>query len=152
MHEIWLALNIAYELALSALPLVAVVLGSWLALMWAARGGLSASHIPLALGVGMLAAVVAVLAVPPLTGASLADMGYGLDWASLAAVALGWGAVVALLAWPVVCLLRQPGPPPVPAYRVQRRTRSARPPVAAGHAGPWPRARPPGRRQSGVFH
>ncbi|MBT9475825.1 hypothetical protein [Polaromonas sp.] len=152
MHEIWLALNMVYELALSALPLVAVVVGSWLALMWAARDGLSARHIPLALGVGMLAAVVAALAVPPLTGASLADRGYGLDGASLAAVALGLGAVVALLAWPVVCLLRQPALPPVHAYRVQRRTTSARPPAAAGHAGPWPRVRPPGRRQNGVFH
>lgn len=152
MHEIWLALNIAYELALSALPLVAVVVGSWLALMWAARDGLSARHIPLALGVGMLAAVVAALAVPPLTGASLADMGTWLDWASLAALALGLGAVVALLAWPVICLLRQPGLPPVHAYRLQRRATPARPPAAAGRAARWPHARLPGRRQSGVFH
>jgi dipeptide/tripeptide permease len=72
MYEVWLALNIAYELALSALPLVVVVVGSWLALMWAARDGLSAWHIPLALGVGLLAAALAFLAVPPLTGASLA--------------------------------------------------------------------------------
>jgi hypothetical protein len=152
MHEIWLALNIAYELALSALPLVAVVVGSWLALMWAARGGLSARAIPLALGVGMLAAVVAALVVPPLTGASLADMGTWLDWASLAVVALGWGAVVALLAWPVVCLLRQPALPPVHAYRVQRRATPARPPAAAGRAAQLPHARLPGRRQSSVFH
>jgi NO-binding membrane sensor protein with MHYT domain len=152
MHEVWLALNRAYELALSALPLVTVVAGSWLALMWAARDGLSARQLPLALGVGLLAAVVAALAVPPLTGASLADMGYWLDWASLAAVALGFGAVVALLAWPVVCLLRQPALPPVHAYRVQRRATPVRPPAAAGRAAQWPHARLPGRRQSGVFH
>ena len=152
MHEVWLALNRAYELALSALPLVAVVAGSWLALMWAARDGLSARHIPLALGLGLLAAVVAALAVPLLTGASLADMASWRDWASLAAVALGLGAVVALLAWPVVCLLRQPALPPVHACRVQRRATPARPPAAAGRAAQLPHARLPGRRQSGVFH
>lgn len=151
MHEIWLALSMVYALALSALPLVAVVVGSWLALLWAARGGLSARHIPLALGVGLMVAVLAALAVPPLAGASLADRGTWLDGAGLAALALGLGAVAALLAWPVVCLLRQPALPPVHAYRARRRATPARPPAAAGRAAPLPHARLPGRRQSGIF-
>jgi hypothetical protein len=147
MYEVWLALNIAYELALSALPLVVVVVGSWLALMWAARDGLSAWHIPLALGVGLLAAALAFLAVPPLTGASLADMKYWLDWASLAGVALGFGAVAALLAWPVVSLLRQPA---LPADRVLHHIKTARRSAAARHDGPRLRAPQPGRRQNGA--
>jgi len=108
MYEIWLMLNIIYEIALSVLPLVVVGVVLWLALMWTAGKRLSARHIPLSLGLGVLAAVAAFFAVPPLTGSSLGNMGYGLDWASLAGVALGFGAVAVVLAWPVVSLLRQP--------------------------------------------
>lgn len=152
MDEVWLILNIAYELALSALPLVVVGIGSWLALLWAARSGLRLRHVPLALAVGLLAAALAFLALPPLTGASLADMAHWLDWATLACLSLGFGVGVALMAWPVICLLRQPALPAVPVHRLPRRPTTARRSAAARHAGPSPRAPPPGRRRSSASH
>ncbi|MCJ7798698.1 MAG: hypothetical protein MUP33_02890 [Polaromonas sp.] len=152
MHEVWLILSIAYELALSALPLVVVGIGSWLALLWAARNGLSLRHVPLALGAGLLAAVMAFLAVPPLTGASLADMAHWLDWATLAGLSLGFGAVVALMAWPLISLLRQPALPVLPLRRLHHRPMPARRSAAAGHAGPSLRVPQPGRRRSSASH
>jgi hypothetical protein len=152
MVEVWLILNIAYELALSALPLVVVAIGSWLALLWAARSGLRLRHVPLALGLGLLAAVLAFLAVPPLTGASLADMANWLDWAGLAGLSLGFGAAVALMAWPVISLLRQPALPALPAHWGHHRPMPAGRSAAARHAGPSLRAPQPGRRGSSTSH
>ena len=108
MYEVWLMLNIGYEIVLSVLPLVVVGVVLWLALMWMAGKRLGARHIPLSLGLGVLAAGAAFFAVPLITGSSLANMGYWLDWASLAGVAIGFGVLAVVLAWPVVSLLRQP--------------------------------------------
>ena len=108
MYELWLVLNIVYEIALSIWPLLAVALGVWLALLWAAGGRLGRHAVPLSLLLGAAVAAAAFLAVPSLTRSSFANMGYWVDWANLAAVALGFGGAAAVGVFPLVCLLRRP--------------------------------------------
>jgi hypothetical protein len=107
MYEIWLMLNIVWEIALGVWPLLALGALVWLALGAAALR--RASHgwgraTALALGAGAIAALIAFLALPALTRSSLSELSYWVDWASLAGLALGAGAVVALFALPIAAL------------------------------------------------
>ena len=104
MYEIWLAMNIVYEIGLGIWPLLLAALLAWLALMAAARRRLNAPALRGAVAVGVLVAAVLVVAVPSLTQSSLRNMGYWVDWANLAAIALGLGALATVLAWPVLAL------------------------------------------------
>lgn len=104
MYEIWLALNIVYEITLGVWPALLVLLLVWIALLVAARGRLSAHALRPALALGALVAAALVLAVPSLTQSSLANMGYWVDWANLLAIALGLGALAAVFAWPLAAL------------------------------------------------
>ena len=107
MYEIWLMLNIAWEIALGMWPVPVLGALAWLALTGAAlrraphRWGRAAV---LAVGAGAIAALIAFLALPALTRSSLSDLSYWVDWASLAGLALGAGAVVALFALPIAAL------------------------------------------------
>ena len=67
----------------------------------AGRGALG-----IGLVLGMLVAAVLFFTVPGLTNSSLSNMGYWVDWANLASVALGLGALAALFLWPLLALLR----------------------------------------------
>ncbi len=109
MYEIWLVMNIVYEIALTVWPLLALALVVWLVMLWAARARLGRGAARQAAGLGALAAVVLLFTVPTLTHSSLSNMGYWVDWANLVSVALGLGAVVAVFCWPVLALLRNPG-------------------------------------------
>lgn len=104
MYEIWLALNIFYEIALTVWPALLVLALVWLALMLAARARLSARALRGALALGSLVAVVLFFALPALTQSALSNMGYWVDWANLLAMALGFGAAAALLLWPALAL------------------------------------------------
>lgn len=114
MYEIWLVMNIVYEIALSMWPLLAIVLAVWLLMLWAARarlGGAAGRRAwVLGLVLGALVTVVLFFTVPGLTRSSLSNMGYWVDWANLASVALGLGALAALFLWPLMALLRGKGP------------------------------------------
>jgi len=104
MYEIWLVMNILWEIALAVWPLLLVGGVLWLLLMALAlrrqrpdwRGGFRLAL--LAFG-GV--AVLAVLGVPPATQSSLAEMGYWVDWANLLAIAAGFGAIAAAFVWPL---------------------------------------------------
>lgn len=104
MYEIWLAINIVYETALSIWPLMALALALWLVTLWLARGRRGGAKA--AMGVGALVAVLLFFTVPSLTNSSLANMGYWVDWANLLAVALGLGAAAAVWVWPLMALLK----------------------------------------------
>lgn len=106
MYEIWLMLNIVYEIALPLWPVLLVLLIVWLVLLAAARGRALAPQVPPALGLGVLAAVLIFLALPALTRSSLGNLDYWVDWAMVAAIATGGGVAVAVLLWPVLALLR----------------------------------------------
>ena len=100
MYEIWLAMNIVYEIALSVAPWLAVLLLVWLVLLVLARKRLSLCALRPALVAGVL-----FFALPALTQSSFANMGYWVDWANLLAVALGLGALVGVFCIPVAALL-----------------------------------------------
>jgi len=107
MYEIWLLLNIAFEVALTVWPLLVVALLVWLALLWVAGQRLRAHTLLGSLALGGAAVLVAALALPALTRSSLSDMSYWLDWAALAGLSLACGAVVAAFAFPVLSLMRR---------------------------------------------
>ena len=104
MYEIWLTLNILWELALGAWPVVLGLALLWLVLVVVAlvrRARWRPALLP-ALGLGAAVAVVAFLAVPAMTKSSLSEMGYWVDWANLLAIALAAGGVAATVVWPVL--------------------------------------------------
>ena len=104
MYEIWLVLNIVWEIALGVWPLLLVAALLWLVLvLTAARrpGTRWGAGLPLAVGVGALVMVAAVGWVPGWSRSSLSDMGYWVDWANLLAVAAGFGGVALAFAWPL---------------------------------------------------
>ena len=112
MYEIWLVINILWEIALGIWPWLAVAAVAWLALMAVAaarRANAWRSALPLALGAGALVAVAAFFAVPALTKSSLVELAYWVDWANLLAIATGFGAAAALFAWPLATLRRRAG-------------------------------------------
>lgn len=106
MYEIWLALNIVYEIARSVWPLIAVALVLWIGLMALAWRRLSCAGCKPALIAGVLVALLAFLAIPGATRSSLGNLSYWVDWANLGAIALGAGAVAAAFALPVWSLFR----------------------------------------------
>ena len=104
MYEIWLVINIVYEIALTIWPLIALALVAWLVLLWLARGRRGGAGA--AVGVGAVLAVLLCASVPCLTNSSVANMGYWVDWANLLAVALGLGTLAAVFFWPLMALLK----------------------------------------------
>ncbi len=110
MYEIWLVLNIVWEIALDVWPLLAVAALAWLALAAAAVRRPSAhwrGALPAAAALAALAALIGFLAVPSLTRSSLGELAYWVDWANLAGVALAIGGVALAFAWPALALRRR---------------------------------------------
>ncbi len=107
MYEIWLALNIAWETLLPlALPIgiAALVLAG----LWAAalrKGNLRHNGaFRWAVAGAVIAALVAFATLPALTQSSLANLGYWIDYAVLAALSVGIGVAAALYVWPIAAL------------------------------------------------
>jgi len=109
MYEIWLVLNIVWEIALGAAPWLLAALAVWIALMVAAsrRGAAWRAGLGGAAAVAAVVAVVAFLWVPGATRSSLGELRYWVDWANLAGVALGFAGAAALLVWPLFALKRR---------------------------------------------
>lgn len=107
MYEIWLAMNIAFEIAWDLWPALLP-----LALVWAVVMGINRKKLAQVSGsvmaaVAVLVALAAVLALPSLSRSTLADMGYWVDWASLLGMAAGVGVAAAVLLWPVLAMRRR---------------------------------------------
>ncbi|MDO9278175.1 MAG: hypothetical protein Q7U05_06395 [Polaromonas sp.] len=102
MYEVWLGLNILYEIALTVLPVLAVLAFAWLVILVIRRENLRQAQIGLLLSVAALVTVVAAIALPSLSKSSLADMGYWVDWATLLGVAAGFGFAAAVFLWPLL--------------------------------------------------
>lgn len=106
MYEIWLALNIVYEIALGLWPELLILLGVWLFMLaWRWRQ-LSAVPAGRLLGVAIIVALIAALALPALTLSGFANFGYWVDWLSWLGMALGFGMAAALCLWPWMSLRR----------------------------------------------
>jgi hypothetical protein len=105
VYEIWLVMNILWEIALEVWPVVAGIAVLWVIAMARAWGRSATGWrraVPAALGAGAVAAIIAFLVVPGLTKSSLSELAYWVDWANLLAIAIGAGALVALFAWPLL--------------------------------------------------
>ncbi len=113
MYEIWLVMNIVWEIALDAWPWLLAAAALWVLLVaLAARGGPGPLTLGLgpAVGVGVVVALVAAVAVPGMVKSSISELAYWVDWANLAAISLGAGAAAVAFAWPLSRLraLRRP--------------------------------------------
>jgi uncharacterized membrane protein len=110
MYEIWLMLNIVWEILLAAWPLVLVLLVLFAGLMLAALSRRSAAWraaLPVAIGGAVIVGVGSFLLLPGLTRSSLGELKYWVDWLALAGVAGGFALVAAALLLPLAALLRR---------------------------------------------
>lgn len=110
MYEIWLALNILFELGMQSLPAVIGIAVLWLALMIfaATRPGAGwKKAIAPAFVIGVIATAITFFITPAMTKSSFANMGYWVDWMNLFFYAAAFGAVAAALAWPIAGSLRR---------------------------------------------
>lgn len=107
MYEIWLVLNIVWEIALGLWPLL-LAAGLLLAVLVVVTVRQPAAGwrraLPGTLLVAVVVALAVVLLVPGWVQSSLADMAYWVDWANLLALAAAAGAVAAAVAWPLLVL------------------------------------------------
>ena len=110
MYEIWLALNILYELGLQYLPVVIGpgLLGLALVAAPAApgRAGWGAALKP-AIAIAVVVTAITFFITPGMTQSSFANMGYWVDWGNLLLYAAAFGAVGGALAWPVAAMMRR---------------------------------------------
>ena len=104
MYEIWLAMNIAYEIAWDLWPALLPLALVGGAVMLINRKKLARVTTSTLAALAVLVALAAVLALPSLSKSTLADMGYGVDWAALLGMAAGVGVAAAVLLWPVLVL------------------------------------------------
>ncbi|ENO97293.1 hypothetical protein [Thauera phenylacetica] len=110
MYEIWLTLNILYELGLQYLPVVIGTALLWLALMAvaAARGRADwGAALKPAIAIAVVVTAITFFVTPGMTQSSFANMGYWVDWGNLLLYAAAFGAVGGALAWPVAAMMRR---------------------------------------------
>ena len=102
MYEIWLALNILYEIALGLWPALLILLGVWLAVLLVNRKGLTSVSARRLLAIAAGVTVLVGLVLPSLTLSSFGNFGYWVDWAHWLAMAVGAGVAVAVWLWPLM--------------------------------------------------
>lgn len=110
IYDLWLGLNIFWEIALNMLPTILLAAFIWLILAGIALSKRSikwcaVSRIAL-IPAALVTAVMFVL-FPGQSHATLADMGYWVDWTVLSAIALGFGALTFLYAVPALIIFRR---------------------------------------------
>ncbi|MDT3678840.1 MAG: hypothetical protein ROZ64_08390 [Burkholderiaceae bacterium] len=107
MYEIWLAVNIAWEIVVAqavwAIPL-AIVFAGLVVHAFARRGNWRAGW-RWAWKSAVFAGVAAALVLPGLSGASWSDLAYVVDWMLLVVIAAAIAAVVGAFVWPLAAVL-----------------------------------------------
>lgn len=109
MYEVWLMLNIVWELALAVWPWLAALLALWIVFLFMARGRRGEawrSTFPGAIVLGVLVAAIIFFVTPSWSKSSLGEMKYWVDWANLLGIAAAWGAAAVVLFWPLLTGLR----------------------------------------------
>ena len=112
MYEIWLTLNILFELGLQYLPVVIGAALLWLILMaFVARRGNAGwgKAIWPALVAFVVVTAITFFITPGMTKSSFANMGYWVDWGNLFLYAAAFGGVAAALVWPLAAMMRRAG-------------------------------------------
>jgi hypothetical protein len=111
LYNIWLGLNILYEIVLPVLWLVALLALVWGAtLVFALLRAPAATWrktLPLSALVGVLGAALVFALGPALSSSSFADLDYWVDWAFLVGGALTAGLVLWVATWPGLTCLRK---------------------------------------------
>ncbi len=105
MYEIWLMLNIAWEIALGLWPWLLAAVGLWLGLLVLAlrsRWPRWRTTLPAALLASAVIAGLAFVMLPGWTLSALSEMRYWVDWATLAGLAAAAGGLALAFAWPVL--------------------------------------------------
>lgn len=124
MYEIWLMLNIVWELAAGLVPWLVALAAVWLALVAVAlhRSAKPSAATPVtlsrtaapgpwrrsfarALVIGIVAGLVAAAVVPFLTQSTLGEARYLVDWLALAGIGAAFGGAVFAWAWPLSAVL-----------------------------------------------
>jgi len=111
MYELWLALNIVYELALAHMSTLIILAVTILFLFGiAAVKGAPAwgKGFRIGLAGGVLVTIAGFFFVPAMIDSSIGDLNYWVDWANLLAVAAGFGAAAAALLWPIGAMFASP--------------------------------------------
>lgn len=109
MYEVWLAMNIVWEIALGLWPVLLGAALLWAAVMataWIRPGTRWRAGLPMALGIGVAVTAAAVVLLPGWTRSSLSELTYWVDWANLLAVSAGFGTAAVALAWPLLAMRR----------------------------------------------
>lgn len=110
MYEIWLGLNIVFEILKPALAVLVILALLWVALLvytLRSKGAQWRQVLPAAAVIGIVVAMVVLVLSPTWMASSLSQVTYWVDWAFLGASALGMGALLALVSWPALALLAQ---------------------------------------------
>ena len=117
MYEIWLGLNIVYELALGYIVHIALyllLLAAFYFSVWRQQLSLRGAVRPTLL-FAAVAAVLAMLLVPASTRSSLNEVNYLVDWMNLLGISLGVGRAAGFAGVAAVCTVL----PVMPAGRLQ---------------------------------
>ncbi len=107
MYEIWLAMNIAFEIGLDLWPALLPLALVWAVVILINRKKLALVNATTLAALAVLVALAAVLALPSLSNSTLADMGYWVDWDALLGMSAGLGVAAAVLLWPVLALRKR---------------------------------------------
>ena len=112
MYEIWLTLNILWELGMTILPWLIAGEVIWAVLMLPALRRPRAAwgrNFSLAFWLALLFGAFIFVVTPAWTKASFADMGYWIDWGNLLMIGVAWAAGAFAFLWPLLTLLRGGG-------------------------------------------
>lgn len=104
LYEAWLAMNIVWEYVLANASVVIILLVAIGFLFGiAAVKGAPAWKKGLRVGIfgGLAVALVSIFIIPSVIDSTLSDLNYWVDWANLFAIAGIWGAIGAVMLWPV---------------------------------------------------
>ncbi len=103
-YEVWLAMNIVWEYLLANMAVLIILLAA-IGLLFGIAAVKGAPAWRKGLRVGLIGGVVVALGslfmIPSVIDSSLSDLTYWVDWANLFAIAGVWGAIGAVMLWPV---------------------------------------------------
>lgn len=107
MYEIWLMINIIFEIALTIKVELAIALLVLIALILASVKKWQRRMIKPSIYLGLLMGVISFFTIPSLTKSSITEMGYWVDWANLSSIAIGLGVTSMFYIYPVLALLNK---------------------------------------------
>ncbi|QEY58769.1 hypothetical protein FXF61_06100 [Pseudomonas sp. C27(2019)] len=110
MYEIWLIINVFYELALANLGLVLSTIVVWLILMLVTQFKKElpwGKGVKTASAIGLVAWVIFFVMVPGLSKSSFASVNSVIDWLVVAGVSGAFAGLLALFVGPIYLLVKR---------------------------------------------